>query len=149
MSFFKTKSSSKKKTGSSWSKWESSYFGGFFSTLLNHPYVKLPKEILTSISASAEYDKTLFKTDVYKLLGMVIYYYFSLHRRNVRTFVEAVINSSADLQETIKSNDYMYYVNNDIGCYTPENSDHFKILVAHFRDLLEAGNSKFDTCKAR
>ena len=139
MAFFKTTSSSKKKTGSSWSRWESSFFGGFLPTLLNHSYVKLPKEIITSVATSAEYDRRLFKTDVYKLLSMVIYYYFSLHRGNVRTFVEEVTRSPADLQETIKSNDYMYYFQNDIGSYTPEASSHFEVLVKHFRDLLEEG----------
>ena len=134
MAFFKTKSSSKesKKYGSSWSRWESSFYGGFLSTLFNHPHVKLPKEINISVLPDAKLHKDLFRPDVVKLIGMVIYYYFSLGGRSIRNFKEVVSRSPAELKKTILQADFGYYREH---VFELDPVDDLDEIIHHFRIL--------------
>lgn len=139
MAFFKTKRSSKKsgKTRSSWSRWESSFYGGFLSTLVTHPYVRLPKEITIEVPSNATLDKQLFRPDVVKLIGMTIYYYFSLGTSFIQNFKHIVKSSPADLKKTILENDFMYY-REHISELDPIGD--LDEIITHFRELAVDGS---------
>lgn len=136
MAFFKTKKPYKK-VGSSWSSWESSFYGGFFSTLINHPHVKLPEQIHSEVPINADIHRQLFRLDVVKLIDMTIYYFFSLSHGHIQDFKSVVKESPVDFAKTIMENDYDYFNSRIADLVYDDRSD---AIITHFRDLVAKGD---------